>query len=108
MRKDSTKRERWVAVVKDSHWGFITIQERARGLGKKKKKKDGEELQIVVKKILANSCLSLDRMFQPWEDLKVKKYMNRYKYFFEFSKNTVSWYKTWNREKSDLINYLCI
>lgn len=39
MRKDSTKRERWVAVVKDSHWGFITIQERARGLGKKKKKK---------------------------------------------------------------------
>lgn len=50
MRKDSTKRERWVAVVKDSDWGFITIQERARGLEKKKKKKDGEELQIVVKK----------------------------------------------------------
>lgn len=38
---------------------------KSKGTREKKKKKDGEELQIVVKKILANSCLSLDRMFQP-------------------------------------------
>lgn len=72
MRKDSTKRERWVAVVKDSDWGFITIQERARGLEKKKKKR-WRGITNCSKKILANSCLSLDRMFQPWEDFKVKK-----------------------------------